>query len=96
MIEKECLALVFVIQKMRHYLVVQTIHVISRINPIRVFMTQPGSLNWRLARWTLLLCQYDLYFTQQKPVKGQAICDLIASHPVEGRVNLFEDMPDKT
>ena len=34
MIEKECLALVFAIQKMRHYLVSQTIHVISRLNPI--------------------------------------------------------------
>src|ERR1700722_16714861 len=59
-------------------------------------MTQPGSLNWRLARWALLLCQYDLYFTHQKAVKGQAICDLITSHPLEGRVDLFDDMPDET
>jgi len=33
-IEKECLALVFAIQKMRHYLVGQHIHVISRVNPL--------------------------------------------------------------
>ena len=32
-IEKECLALVFTIQKTRHYLVGQIIHVISRVNP---------------------------------------------------------------
>ena len=69
MIEKECQALAFAIQKMRHYLVGQTIHVISRINPIRVFMMQEGSLNWRLVRWVMLLCQYDIYFTQQKAVK---------------------------
>jgi len=49
-VEKECLALVVAIQKMRHYLVRQTIHVISRVNPLRILMTNPSSLaNSRLA-----------------------------------------------
>ena len=43
--EKECLALVFAIQKMRHYLVGQTIQVISKVNPLRLLMTKPSSLN---------------------------------------------------
>ena len=33
-VEKECLALVFVVQKMRHYLVGQTVHIISMVNPL--------------------------------------------------------------
>ena len=41
LIEKECLALVFAIQTTRHYLVGQTIHVISRVNPLRLLMTKP-------------------------------------------------------
>jgi len=32
-VEKECLALVFAIQKTRHYLIKQIIHVISKVNP---------------------------------------------------------------
>ncbi|ONK57061.1 uncharacterized protein A4U43_C10F16210 [Asparagus officinalis] len=80
---------------MRHYLVGQTIHVISRMNPIRVFMTQPAALNWRLARWALLLSQYDIHFMPQKSVKGQAICDLMASHPLGAKTDLFEDLPDE-
>ncbi|XP_020259051.1 uncharacterized protein LOC109835487 [Asparagus officinalis] len=95
MVEKECLALVFAIQKMRHYLVSQTIHVISRINPIRVFMMQPAALNWRLARWALLLSQYDIHFMSQKLVKGQAICDLMASHLLGAKTDIFEDLPDE-
>jgi len=49
-IEKECLALVFAIQKTRHYLVDQIIHVIFRVNPLRILMVKPGSLNSRLAK----------------------------------------------
>ena len=81
-IEKECLALVFAIQKTRHYLVGQTIHVISRVNPLRLLMTKPGSLNSRLAKWALLLSHYDILFVPQKTVKGQALVEFLAAHPI--------------
>ncbi|XP_020243174.1 uncharacterized protein LOC109821396 [Asparagus officinalis] len=96
LIEKECLALVFTVQKIRYYLVGQTIHVISLINPIRVFMTQPSALNWRLARRALLLSQYDIHFKPQKAVKGQAICELMANHPLKEKAKLYQDIPDET
>ena len=31
----------------------------------------------------------------QKSVKGQAICDLMASHPLGEKTDLFEDLPDE-
>jgi len=55
LIEKVYLAIVFSIQKTRHYLVSQTIHVIFRVNPLRILMTKSGSLNSRLAKWAILL-----------------------------------------
>ena len=62
LIEKECLALVFALQKMRHYLVGQTINVISKVNPLRLLMTKLSSLNGRLAKWAILLSQYEMQF----------------------------------
>nr|ABD63081.1 hypothetical protein 17.t00008 [Asparagus officinalis] len=58
-IKKECLALVFTVQKMQHYL-------------------------------------YDIHFKPQNAVKCQAICDLIANHPLNGKVKLYQDIPDET
>ncbi|XP_020258688.1 uncharacterized protein LOC109835102 [Asparagus officinalis] len=59
-------------------------------------MTQPSALNWRLARWALLLSQYDIHFKPQKAVKGQAICDLMANHPLKEKAELYQDIPDET
>ena len=94
-IEKEYLALVFAIQKTRNYLVGQTIHVISRVNPLRLLMTKPGSLNSRLAKCALLLSQYDMIFIPQQAVKGQALAEFLAAHPVLEHSKLHEDIPDE-
>ncbi|XP_020272459.1 uncharacterized protein LOC109847638 [Asparagus officinalis] len=93
--EKECFALVFAIQEMRHYLVGQTIHVISKVNPLRVLMTKPSSLNCHLVKWAILLSQYSIHFMPQKAVKGQALTDLLADHPVPDSSRLYEDLPDE-
>src|SRR5256886_11756473 len=49
-VEKECLALVFAVQKTRHYLTGQTIYVVSKINPLRLLLTKPSALNGRLTK----------------------------------------------
>ena len=95
LIEKECLALVFAIQKTRYYLVGQTIHVIFRANPLCLLMKKPGSLNSRLAKWALLLSQYDMLFVPQKAVKGQALAEFLAAHPVPESSKVHEDIPNE-
>jgi len=87
LIEKKCLALVFAVQKMRHYLVGQTINVISKFNPLRLLMPKPSSLNGRLAKWAILLSQYEMLFLPQKAMKGQAVADFLAEHPNRERPN---------
>ena len=89
-IEKECLTLIFTVKKTRHYLVGQTIHVIFKVNPLRILMTKSGSLNSRLAKWVILLSQYDMLFFPHKEVKGQALVDFLAAHPVPESSKLHE------
>ncbi|XP_074298547.1 uncharacterized protein LOC141629445 [Silene latifolia] len=54
------------------------------------FMDYLLVLSGRLAKWAMLLKQYDLVFVPQKVVKGQAIADFFADHPIAGRVGNFE------
>src|SRR3954471_20273320 len=96
LVEKECLALVFAVQKMQHYLVGQTIHVISKVNPLRLLMTKPSSLNGRLAKWAILLSQYDMHFLPKKAIKGQAIAKFMAENPTPGSGRLYEDILDES
>src|SRR2546430_10841876 len=94
-VEKECLALVFAVQKTRHYLMGQAIYVVSKINPLRLLMTKPSALNGRLTKWAMLLSQYDIHFLPQKDTKGQAIADLLAENPRSNSATLFEELPDE-
>ena len=58
-------------------------------------MTKPGSLNSRLAKWALLLSQYDMLVVPQKAVKGQMLAEFLAAHPIPENSKLREDIPDE-
>jgi len=58
-------------------------------------MTKPRSLNSRLANLAILWSQYDILFVPQKAVKGQALVDFLAAHPVSESSKLHEDIPDE-
>jgi len=76
-------------------LVGQTIHVISKVNPLMLLMTKLSSLNGRLAKWAILLSQYEMQFLPQKAMKGQAVADFLAEHPDPRTTKLYENLPDE-
>ncbi|XP_020412323.1 uncharacterized protein LOC109947171 [Prunus persica] len=93
-IEKTCHALVFAIQKLRHYMQAFTVHLIARADPVRYIMSKPV-LTGRLAKWALLLNQYEIIYTPAKAVKGQAVADFLADHPIPADWEISDDLPDE-
>ena len=93
-IEKHCLALIFAVKKLRHYMMAHKIRLVSRVDPLKYLMTRP-MLTGRLARWAIILTEFDISFTPQTAVKGQALADFLAAHPIPDDSPLACDFPDE-
>ncbi|XP_070025641.1 uncharacterized protein [Nicotiana sylvestris] len=89
---KLCLALVFSIQKLKHYVQAHVIRLVSRANPIK-FMMSKLVLSDRLARWYLQFQQFEIVYIPQKAIKGQALVDFLADHPIPDDWELTHKLP---
>lgn len=78
-IERHC-SLVIVAQKLRHYMLSFTIHIITRCDPIK-FLLARIVLIGRAARWFLILSEYDLKCMVPQAIKSQAYAYLLAIFP---------------
>ncbi|XP_049382666.1 uncharacterized protein LOC125846990 [Solanum stenotomum] len=92
-IEKLCLALVFSIRKMKNYFQAHVVCLISRANPIR-FVISKLVLSDRLARWFLQFQQFEIVYIPHKVVKGQALADFLADHPIPNDWELTDEKPN--
>ena len=64
-----CLALMFAVQNLRHYMQAHRVRVISKADPSKYILSRPV-LSGCLAKWAVILEQYDLVYVSQKVVKG--------------------------
>ena len=68
-LEKAYLALVWATRKLRHYLLAHSVISVSRLDPIKYLFEKPALIG-RLARWLLLLFEFDLKHGTRKSIKG--------------------------
>ena len=71
-----------------------TIRLIAKADPIKYVLSRPV-VSGHIARWAVLLQQYDLAYVPQKAVKGQALADFLADHPVPSDWEFSDDFPDE-
>ncbi|KAM1721196.1 hypothetical protein ACFX12_022763 [Malus domestica] len=76
-----CLALVFAIQKLRHYMHAYIIHLVAKADPVKYVMFKPV-LTGRLTKWALLLNQYEIIYVPAKAIKGQALANFLIDHSI--------------
>ena len=94
LLEKALLALVWATRKLRHYLLAHSVILVSRLDPIK-YLFEKSKLTGRLARWLLLLSEFDLKYMMRKFVKGRAVAEFLANHPVEGDEAVEYLFPDE-
>nr|XP_027118525.1 uncharacterized protein LOC113735729 [Coffea arabica]XP_027118526.1 uncharacterized protein LOC113735730 [Coffea arabica] len=78
-LERSCCALAWAAQKLRHYLLGYTTYLISRSDPLK-YLLENSMPTGRMAKWQMILSEFDIVLTTQKAVKGQAIADHLAEN----------------
>ena len=82
LLEKTCCALAWTAQRLRQYMLYYTTWLISKMDPIKYIFEKP-SLSGRIAKWQVLLSEYDIVYVTKKAIKGSAIADCLTELPVE-------------
>ncbi|KAA3470710.1 reverse transcriptase [Gossypium australe] len=82
LIEKLCCTLIWTTRRLRQYMLYHTIWLISKLDPLKYIM-ESIALNGRMARWQILLSEFDIIYVNQKAVKGSAIANFLASRALE-------------
>ena len=89
-IERECLAMVFSVQKFQHYLLCNPM--VFFVNHMAIkFLVNKAELSGRLARWVLLLREFD-YTVEYKPSRMHLQADHLSRLSKEMGVSPIDDM----
>ena len=93
-LEKMCCALAWAAQRLRQYMLYHTTWLIARLDPIKYIFEKP-SLSGRIARWQVLLLEFDILYMSQKAIKGSAIVDFLAERANEKYEPMSFYFPDE-
>jgi len=93
-LERTCCALAWAAHRLRQYMLSHTTWLISKMDPIKYIFEKPA-LTGRIARWQMLLSEYDILYVTQKAIKGSALADFLAHQPVEDYQPMLPDFPDE-
>ena len=71
-----------------------TIWLIAKLDPIKYVFEKP-SLSGRIARWQVLLSEFDILYVSQKTIKRSVIADFLAEKANEEYKPMSFDFPNK-
>ena len=94
LLEKTCCALAWVARRLRQYMLTHTTLLISKMDLIKYILEKPA-LTGRLARWQMLLSEYDIQYVTQKAIKSSILADHLAHQPLEEYQSMKFDFPDE-
>jgi len=80
-LEKTGCALAWTANHLRQYMLSHTTWLISKMDPIKYIFKKPA-LTRRIARWQMLLSEFDISYVTQKAIKGSALAEFLAHQPI--------------
>ena len=93
-IEKLCQSILFATERLWHYMINSTTHVLTQVDPLRYLMSK-SCLDGRSMKWVMLLQEFDLKFVKQKSIKGQAVANFIVEFSIEDSTKLKKKFQDE-
>ena len=75
-IDKLCVALIYAVTKLKHYMGTHRVKVIAQSYLIKLLL-QKLILTGRYAKWMLMLTKLDITVEKPKAIKSQALVDLL-------------------
>ena len=64
------------------------------MDPIKYLFEKPALVG-KVARWLLLLAEFELKFITRKSVKGRAVAEFLADFPIQGAEDQEFEFPDE-
>ena len=92
-LERSRAVLIWTTQKLRHYMLVYSIILIARMDPLK-YLFEKLVLNNHMAKWVFLLSEFDISYITQKAIKGQAVADFLANNPILEEIEKEAEFPD--
>ncbi|CAL0323819.1 unnamed protein product [Lupinus luteus] len=94
LLERTCCALIWASRRLRQYMLSHTTWLVSKMDPIKYIFEKP-ILTGRIARWQVMLSEYDILYVTQKAVKGSVIADYLANQPIDKLEHIEYEFPDE-
>ena len=92
-LEKTYVALVRATRKLRHYMLAHKVLLIVRMNPLKYLMEKPVQ-DGKIAKWVLLLLEFNIKYVTRKSVTGRVIVDHLAHCSPKEAEEIQGDFPD--
>ena len=81
LLERTCCALAWAAHRLRQYMLSYTTWLVSKMDPVK-YIFEKSTLTGRIARWQVLLSEFDIVYATQKEIKGSALADYLAQQPI--------------
>ncbi|RDX90157.1 Retrovirus-related Pol polyprotein from transposon 17.6, partial [Mucuna pruriens] len=94
-LERTCCTLVWAAKRLRPYMLSHTTWLVAKNDPVKYIFEKPA-LTGRIVRWQMALSEYDIHYVSQTAIKGSALAEQLAYHPLTDSQPLSYEFPDET